>query len=283
VTGAARGLVVATALIALPAVTSAPVRAADGCAEPWQGAVGPLPGGSGPADFGATPEACGVSETSARLRVGVVMASAMPDFYRSLTSGIMLRTRKTLDTSSWLSFAFDAVNHRYIENAGLESNMFSLGPPTLGYHRSVFASPALASAVHVRALLPLDTARANSFAAGLEIGGGLRATLTPRTVIDGGVALVAPADIGAGQVHARFVNVALAEAWYSPRAALALGAGAAAVSEFAPTPALVTIAPRLAARIALRKQFWLAVLVEAPVAGRDRTDFIGSLTVGYIP
>jgi hypothetical protein len=279
---AARGVILAAALAASWRMAGA-ARAADGCPEPWEGAAGPLPGGTGPSDFGATPEACGASETSARLRTSVTTADAAPDFYRSITSGLTLRTRKTIHTSGWLSFAFDAVTHRYIDNGGLASSGFSLGPPTLGYHRTVFGAPALAAAVHVRALLPLDSARANSLATGLEIGGGIRAPVSPRMVLDGGVALVAPSEIGAGQVHARFVNVALAEVWYSPRAAVALGAGASAVSELAPKPALVTIAPRAATRIALRNRFWLGALVELPVAGRDRTDVVASLTVGYMP
>jgi hypothetical protein len=276
----ARGPLLAAAVAASWLMAGA-TRAAEGCPEPWEGAAGPLPGGAGPSDFGATPEACGASETSARLRTSVAMADPAPDFYRSVTSGLTLRMRKTIHTSGWLSFAFDAITHRYIFNGGLASSGWSLGPPTLGYHRTVLASPALAAAVHVRALLPLDTARTNSLATGLEIGGGIRATVTPRTVLDGGVALMAPAEIGAGQVHTRFANVALAEVWYSPRAAVALGAGAAAVSEVAPKPALLTIAPRATTRIALRNRFWLAALVELPV--RDRTDVAASLTVGYMP
>jgi hypothetical protein len=271
------------ALFAAWETTSTNARAADGCPETWEGAAGPLPGGIGPADFGATPEACGASEMSARLRGSLLVARSMPDFYGSVLTGIMLRTRKTVGTSSWLSFAFDAINHRYINNGGLASSGFSLGPPTLGYHRALYVSGAMATAVHVRALLPLDTARANSFATGLEIGGGLRAPVTPRSVIDGGLALVAPTTVGAGQIHARFVTVALAEAWYSPRPAIALGVGAAAEAEVAPDPTLVTVAPRLTTRVALRKQFWLAALVEMPVAGRDRTDLVASLTLGYLP
>jgi hypothetical protein len=280
---AARAVSLSMTLAAASWIAAGPARAAEGCPEVWEGAAGPLPGGTGPADFGATPEACGASETSARLRAAVVMAPSMPDHYRSLASVLTLRTRKTIGASSWLSFAFDAIGHRYVENGGLVSARFSLGPPTVGYHRTVFAAPALAGAVHVRALLPLDTARTNSFATGLEIGGGARAAVTQRTALDGGVALVAPTEISAGQVHARFAGVALAEGWYSPRAAVALGAGAAAVIEVAPAPVLVTIAPRAAARIALRNRFWLAALLELPVAGRDRTDLVAALTVGYMP
>jgi hypothetical protein len=224
---------------------------------------------------------------SARLRAGLLVASDMPDYYGSLLTGLMLRIRKSIGPSSWLSLAFDALNHRYINNGGLASSGFSLGPPTIGFHRALVASPAMAAAVHVRALLPLDTARANSVATGLELGGAVRTPLGPRFAIDGGLSLVAPTAIGAGQVHTRFTTVALAEAWYSPRPAIALGAGAVVETEVAPTPDLVTVAPRVTTRVALRHRFWLAALVELPLVGQgvtnDRTDLVASLSLGYLP
>jgi hypothetical protein len=46
---------------------------------------------------------------------------------------------------------------------------------------------------------------------------------------------------------------------------------------------LVSFAPRLAARFALRRRFWAAALVELPVAGSDRTDLIAALYAGFTP
>jgi len=282
VTGGTRALAI-TALSVAALGSPAPVRAAGPCPEVWEGAAGPLPGGVGPADFGTTPEACGSSDMSARVRGTLLVAPSMPDYFGSATGAVLLRMRKPIAASSWLSVAFDALTYRYVNNAGLASSAFSLGPPTVAYHQGLSVSPALAAAVHVRALLPLDTARANSIATGLEIGGSLRAPLAARWVLDGGAALAAPAEIGGGQVHARFTPVALAELWYAPRAPLAVAAGGMVEAQIAPTVAVGTVVPRLAVRAALRSRFWLAGLLEVPVAGSDRTDLVASLFLGYSP
>ena len=53
--------------------------------------------------------------------------------------------------------------------------------------------------------------------------------------------------------------------------------------EVAPDPTFLSIAPRLAARFAFRHGVWLALLVEVPVAGGDRTDLVAGLYGGWAP
>jgi hypothetical protein len=231
-------------------------------------------------DFGAIPEACPVGDVALRLRGALLVAAGMPDYFGSIISDAMLRVRRRVGARGWLSLALDVVDFRYVNNAGLASTGFAFGPATVGYYRTVYETAATSAAAYGRALLPIDTARQNGFETGVEIGGSMRASIGPRIVADGGLALTAPVDITGGQMHGRLEPVLLAEVWLAVRPTVALGGGAAAKVELAPTPTFITAVPRLSARWALPHRIWLALLVELPVVGTDRTDLVGSLFGG---
>ncbi|HEY7372391.1 MAG TPA: hypothetical protein VIF57_09550 [Polyangia bacterium] len=272
----------AAALLLL--LVSAPVAAAgDACPQGGDPAVGPLPGGIGPADFGAVPEVCGTTEAALRLRGALLVASSMPDYYGSIVGAATLRGRYQLAERSSLSVAADVFAYRYVNNANLASQGASAGPATLGFQQTIALGAATVSAVHARVLLPLDTARQSGIETGLELGAGIALHAGSRLVVDGGVALAAPIDIVGGQTHLRLDPIALAEAWLRLRPWVALGAGANVRVEAAPDFGLTTVAPRLSARFAIRRRFWMALLVELPVAGSDRTDLIAGLHAGFAP
>ena len=102
--------------------------------------------------------------------------------------------------------------------------------------------------------------------------------------MDGGLALTAPLDLIAGRAYGRLEPVVagrgLVRAAPGDRASRP---GPACKAELAPTPTFITAVPRVAARFALRHRVWLAVLVEVPIAGTDRTDLVASLFAGYSP
>jgi hypothetical protein len=264
--------------------TGAP-PATSGCPERWEAASGPLPGGTQPlqpADFGAIPEACPGSDLALRLRGSLLDDSGAPGFYGNVLTDVMVRARRRIGTKGWLSLAVDLFSYRYVDDASLASTGPSFGPPTIGYYQGVVATTRTAVAVYSRALLPLDTAR-QGIETGLEVGGSGRARVTRRWTVDGGLEVGGPLDVVAGQAHGRLEPAALAEGWFSPRPALAVFAGGALRVELAPSPALLTVVPRIGLRAALRQSFWLAVLAEGPVAGADRTNLVASLFVGWSP
>ncbi len=187
--------------------------AAEVCPSGNDPAAGPLAGGIGPADFGAVPEACGATDASLRLRAGLTVASTMPDYYGSFIGAATLRGRYQLSERSTFSFAADAFNYRYIDNGGLASQVVSAGPATAAFHQMFAVGAETAMSLYARVLLPLDSARQNGVATGLELGSSLRMPAGARWVIDGGVALTAPAEITGGQTNLRFEPAALAEAW----------------------------------------------------------------------
>jgi hypothetical protein len=257
--------------------------AADACPRSDDPAAGPLMGGNGPADFGAVPEACGATDGALRLRTSVLVASTMPDFYGSVLGAATLRGRYQLGARSTLSLAADAFNYRYVNNGGLSSQGASAGPATVAFHQTFFIGAATASSLYARVLLPLDTARESGIATGLELGGSFRMPAGSRVVFDGGVSLAAPLDVTGGQAHLRLEPGALAEAWLRLRPWVALSGGASLRVGASPELDLITAAPRLGARFAVRHRLWAAALLEFPVVGRDRTDLIAGLFAGYTP
>jgi hypothetical protein len=246
-------------------------------------AAGPLPGGNRPADFGAVPEACGATDAALRLRVAVLVAPDMPDYSGSVLGSAMLRGRYQLRERSTLSFAADVFNYGYVNSGGLASRPASFGPATAAFHQAFALGAETTTALYARLLLPIDTARESGLATGLELGASLRMAAGTRWVIGGGLSLAAPAELVGGQAHGRLEPCALADVWLRVRPWVALNAGASVRLRAAPAFDLLTTVPRLGARFAVRRQVWIAALVELPVAGSDRTDVIGGLYGGYTP
>jgi hypothetical protein len=262
----------------LVALAAAPAARADVCADPRRVDGGPLAGGTDGADFGAIPEACAGTDFGLRLRGTLLVASSMPDYFGEVVATSTLRLRQRLGHGrwTWLSVAADLVTYRYVQNAVEASQGFSLGPPTLGLHRALGDWPLTAATVYARVLLPLDTARQSGQRTGLELGLTGRRLLGARGRfgVQGGVAMLAPVVIVAGQTHAAFQPVGLIEGWVAPGPRLALSAGLESRAEVAPAPTFLTLAPRVAARLALRHGLSASMLVEVPVVGEDRTDLI---------
>jgi len=258
-------------------------RTAGACPQPWEAAAGPLPAGIGPADFGAIPEACPAAEVTLRLRGTLLVASSGPDFYGNVGAGAMVRARFSLSARMWMSLALDAATFRYVANAVVTSSGVAAGPPTVGLYRGLALGSNLDLAVYGRALLPFDGARHDGFETGLEVGTTARIAYRARIGVDAGLALVAPLDVAGGQMHRYLRPAGLLEVWYAPRSWVALVAGAGARAEVAPDVSPTSVAPRIAARFAMRHRAWLAVLAEVPVVGTDRTDLVAGLYAGWSP
>ena len=275
----------ALAAIVVVALGHAAPAWAAACADPREAAGGPLAGGTDGADYGAIPETCAGTDVGLRLRASALVASAMPDYYGNVAGTATLRLRHRLGEGSpfSLSLAADVTTFRYVANAVVTSNEFSFGPMTLGLHRAFGGGESTAASVYARALFPLDTARVSGVRLGFELGGTGRRALgaSGRFGLQGGVALLSPIVVVAGQTHATLEPVALAEGWFAPRPRFALFAGLSTRLEAAPDPTFLTLAPRVAARLATRRGLSFSLLAEAPVAGTDRTDLVVALFAGW--
>ena len=278
------GLALAFALLAIGSGQARAQTAACGAA--FDAATNPLAGGTTnftPADFGTIPEVCPAAEAWLRLRGELVDASGAPDFFGRVIGSATVHARRPVTSRSWVSLSIDALDVRYVNNAGLATTSPSFGPATIGFHWNTLDRPRGALTIYGRALLPIDTAR-QGVEAGLEAGVSARATLRHRLAIDGGVALFAPVDVTAGQAHGRLRTSFLAEGWWSasPRFALLVGVGT--MLDLAPAADLIALVPRVGLRGAVgRHHLWLAFLAEAPVAGYDPTNLVASGFLGWSP
>jgi hypothetical protein len=248
------------------------------CGDPRQAAGGPLAGGIDAADFGAIPEACAGTDLGMRLRGSALIASSKPDFFGDVVATSTLRLRHNIGRSSWtwLSVAADLLTFRYVVNGPVASTAFAFGPPTIGLHRALGDWPLAAATVYARALLPLDTARVGGVRTGFELGLTGRRVLgaSGRFGVQGGLAMLAPLDVVGGQTHAALQPIGLAEGWFAYGPRFAVFAGATARAEISPDPTFLTLAPRVAGRYAGRNGLAFSMLVEAPLAGEDRTNII---------
>lgn len=286
-TAAARAAAVGTVVL-VASLSSSPARAGvddeDVCRADARAAhhgAGPLPSGIAVADFGLLPEACPAFDVLARLRGVLLVADDAPDFYGNVAAGFLLRVRHPLERRTWLSVGLDTVTYRYVANAVVPSSSLSLGPPTFGlYHRLSFTR-ATAVAVYARVLLPLDTARDEGVETGGELGLTTWLPLGARLGLQGGLALPAPVVITAGQAHGALRPAVLAEAFWLAHPGIALVAGGVARSEVTPRRSLRSLGARAAASFAFEGGLRLALAVEVPLVGDDRTDLAGSILLTW--
>lgn len=256
------------------------------CPGQLDAAAGPLAGGTEfeqPADFGAVPEACPRLDFSLRLRGELYDASGAPDFAGRIIAGATARGRRRIGARGAVSIAVDFITYRYVNDAGLAGTGASFGPATLGYQLLLATTPRTSLAAYARALLPIDSSRQSGYATGLELGGAGRAQLSRRWAADGGLSLVGPLVVTGGVAHGSFEPGALAELWFAPTTTFALFGGGSLRLEAAPTFTLVSLVPRLGLRAAFSRGLWLAFLAEAPVAGQDGTNAVGSVFLGWTP
>lgn len=248
-------------------------------------AAGPLPAGTDAADYGAIPEACAGTDVGVRERGTVLVASSAPDYFGAIAASTTLRLRLRVGRTgrTWISFAADAFTFRYVVNAVVASDGFSIGPPTLGVHRALADGERFAATIYARALLPLDSARASGVRMGAELGTAMRRSLGPtaRWGLEGGLALLNPIVVVARQTHASLQPTGLLQAWFAATPGVALFAGAASRAEVAPEAVLLTLAPRAGVRLLSRRGISFAFLAELPVAGVDRTDAIIAIFLGW--
>lgn len=283
-TSARRATVALLGCLGLVASGRQAARAA-ACPGALEAAAGPLPGGIDAADFGAIPEACAATDVTLRLRATALIAPSAPDWRGIIAATGTLRLRHGIGRSgrTWLSLAADVLTYRYVVNGNVISDGLAFGPPTVGLHRALGDGEHVASAIYGRVLLPLDSARESSVRTGLELGATLRRPFgaSGRGGLEGGVALVGPLVVAAGQAHAALEPVGLVQGWFAPRPRFALFLGASARGEVAPQATLLTFAPRLALRAVSRGGFSFSFLAELPAAGVDKTTAIVAFFLGW--
>ncbi len=269
----ARARVGVAALVAL----SPALAWAQPCA-PAAVASGPLALGPGPADFGEVAEPCAANQAVARLR-GILLVDT-PDFYGAISAGVTLGGRYRIRERWWVSGALDMPTWRYTVNAVVASTALDAGPATVAVHRALVTRESFAVAAHVRALVPVDTARRFGLRTGAELGASAIYRPGVRWFADGGLTAPTALVVLGGRTHVSVVPAALAEMGFALRSWLALSLGAALRTEVHPSPALLALAARPALRVRTGGGWRFALGADVRLVGVDRTAAAVSLFVG---
>ncbi len=224
------------------------------------------------ADFGTPQEAC--ARTSVTLDGRMALLDESDVFYGSVYVAGNVRGAVDLPWGFWVSFTVPGLEYRYVANATVDQKTVSLGAGALGVHVPVFGDARNQLTLAVRGLLPSETIFVRAKRYGFEQGLSLLRRLGPRLELDGNLGAVALATIGPGRETLRFAPFVSTDFVYRAWPALGLAAGA----NLRPLDALDL---RMQVRVYPYQRLAVALGAAAPVAGRDRTDLVLALSLGW--
>jgi hypothetical protein len=252
---------------------------ADPCTAEQPEAGVPVRIATGPADFGMLPEACAATAVSLSGRMGILIAEE--DFYGSLLVAGALRARIELPGGSWLSTSLPGPEYRFVANATLEADSVDLSASTLGYHVPIVVG-RLQLAPYFRFMLPSETVFQHARRLGLEHGVSMVAPAGKYLEMIAGYGLPLYLTVQPGGTEAAYLPTVSFDVAARP-VRWFVGALGISVRVF---PEEEESFESLDPRAALRFYPTHGLLIEAtgavPVLGRDRTDGLVSLAIGWI-
>jgi hypothetical protein len=265
--------------LAVALVTSSPASA-DPCrsAQPETGAPARL--GFGPAGFGSVPEACPATEAS--LQGFGSLLVAMEDFYGLLDAGVAPRARLRLSERAWISAWLSSIEYRYSANATIEASSTGLGAAAFGFHHAFALSRSLGVAPFARVLYPMESGYLNATRYGFDHGVSAVAQLGSSVEAVGGISFPALLTLNGNQLHTSYSPMLDAEAVLKPLRALALLIGAGLRLRSGDDHGFDGFDPRAGLRVYPFGGMRVEVGAAFPIGGRDRTDAVGGLNLGWI-
>jgi len=260
-------------------VTSGSARA-DPChsAQPEAGA--PARVGLGPAGFGSIPEACPATEAS--LQGSGSLLVAMDDFYGWVDTGLAPRARLRLSERAWFSAWLPGLEYRYCANATIEASSTGLSAASVGVHHGFLLGRSMGVAPFVRVLVPLESGYLNATRYGFDHGVSAVAELGSSVEAVGGVSFPALLTRNGHTLHTSYSPMLDAEAVLKPFQALSLLVGAGLRLRSGDDSGFDGFDPRAGLRLYPFGGMRIELGAAFPLGGRDRTDVVGGLNLGWI-
>jgi hypothetical protein len=262
------------------ALATSRTASADPCrsAQPEAGAPARL--SFGPAGFGSLPEACPATEAS--LQGFGTLLVAMEDFYGLIDAGLAPRARLQLSERTWISAWLSGFEYRYSANATVEASSMGLGAAAVGFHHAFALGRSIGVAPFVRVLYPMESGYLNATRYGFDHGLSAVAALGSSVEAVGGVSFPALLTLNGHTLHTSYSPTLVAEAVLKPFRVLSLLVGAGLRLRSGDDRGFDGFDPRVGLRLfpvgGLRVELGAAF----PVGGRDRTDLVGGLNLGWI-
>lgn len=234
----------------------------------------------GPAGLGSIPSSCGADEAAITLDGSALIA--IDDFYGVLKVGAAVRGRLRLDDRNWISFGIPGLDYRYSANASVDVATLDVGAGALGWHHRVVARDQLALSPYVRVLVPTESVYRNARRWGFDQG--LAVTWQPSALLalSGGTSFPFLAVVSGSRAHTSLVPTATADAVVTPWPPFAAVAGMSLRLRAGRDAGLESFDPRVGLRLHLVGHVELELGAAFPIGGRDRTDVIGGLYVGWV-
>jgi hypothetical protein len=265
-------------LLALIVGVARPAQAAP-CDAPQPEAGVPIRLPTAPADFGMLPEACPATSVAGTGHMNVLIAEE--DFYGSLWVGGALRARIELPNKSWISAQLPGPEYRFVANATVEADSADLSASTLGYHAPIRIG-GVQIAPFARIMLPSETAFHNARRLGLEHGVSLVAPAGKYLELLGGYSLPLLLTVVESQVDALYLPTVSFDIAVRPARWFVGALGVAVRVAPADEDPFESLDPRATLRFYPYRGLFLEAVGGVPVLGRDRTDGVLALSIGWI-
>jgi len=234
----------------------------------------------GPAGFGSVPAACPATDSALRGYASALIA--VDDFYGLLEAGLAPRFRRRFSERDWVSLSLPALQYRFSANATIEAGTVGLSDAALGYHHAFPLGQRLALSPYLRALYPFDSGYRNATRYGVEHGISISLALEPWFELLGGVAFPLLFTVNGARVHAAFTPNLEAQAVLSPTRWLGVVLGAGVRLRDGDDQGLESFDPRAALRFYPFSGLRIELAAAAPLWGRDRSDLLLGLDVGWV-
>jgi hypothetical protein len=234
----------------------------------------------GPGGLGTVPEACGADE-AALVADGTALV-AVEDFYGLLSASVALRGRWRFDERTWVSLQIPGLDFRYSANATVDVSSLDVGAGALGLHRSILEGPRVSVAPYVRVLIPTETVYQRARRWGFDQG--LSAVWRPSSKVElsGGTGIPYYDVVDGSHALASLLPTATADLALMPWPAFAGVLGAAVRLRSGRDGGFESFDPRAGVRLHVTGHLEIELAAAFPVGGRDRTDVIAGLYVGWV-
>lgn len=234
----------------------------------------------GPAGLGTVPAACAANEVALQSWGAVLIATG--DFYGSLDAGGALTGRFVLPGGSWVSIFTPGLEYRFVANASIEADATSLSGSALGWHLPLSATSHVQIAPFTRVLFPTETVYHRATRLGLD--DGIAAVWRIRSFLEltGGYSMPVLLTVNRPTTYSVLLPTGTADLAFEPWRFFAVVLGASIRLRSGAAPPFESFDPRAALRFYPYGGARIEIAAAAPLFGRDRTDLLGAISMGYL-
>ncbi len=236
--------------------------------------VGPVALGYYEGDMAVGRRVCPRTELGLGVRGGAIIDT--PNFYGAIAADGLLFGSLRLDEKRELFATIEAVHYQFVQNATLTATAVDLGQLTFGGTTSWAWTDSWLGAWSARFMLPTSTATPNVRVVGAEVGHATRLALNAWAELHGYAGVDVSAGLSNGPMFPRAGATALVGAQLRP-----VHWFAAALDVNGRYGATTHLAPALALRFRIARDWGTELGGTIPLVGSDRRDAILGLKVSY--